>query len=122
MNAKPNVANNLKRLRKARGVTQTELAKKLGVSLATVQNWEMENTDMTGYSLFMLCDYFNVSPNEIYGTGDKDPYWDMRNELISLFDSLSNEGKTALIASARGIANAFQPKSNQHNAADTKSA
>lgn len=105
--------NRVRELRKAKGITQPQLAKQLGVSLATIQNWEAEKTDMTGYSLAMLCDFFNVSPNEVYGTGDKSPYWEMQSELLDIFQSMTEDGKRALLASARGLADAYQVKNNQ---------
>ena len=103
MKKKISITNKVSELRKAAGITQKELAKHLGVSLATIQNWEAEKTDMTGYSLVMLCDYFDVSPNEIYGSGDRPHDWGEKAELLGIFLKLSSDGKRALLACARGI-------------------
>lgn len=104
--------NRVRELRKAKGITQPQLAQALGVSLATIQNWEAEKTDMTGYSLAMLCDFFHVSPNEIYGTGEKSPYWEMQVELLDIFQNLTEEGKKALLATAQGLKSAYAVKNN----------
>lgn len=60
--------NNLKKLRKEKGVTQKQMASDLGVAESTVQNWEGDRTRMTGYSLFMVSDYLGVSIDAIYTT------------------------------------------------------
>lgn len=100
--------NRVRELRKARKMTQPQLAKQLGVSLATIQNWEAEKTDMTGYSLAMLCEFFDVSPSEVYGDGSKSPDWEMKSELLQIFSNVSNEGKRAILSAARGILEGFQ--------------
>lgn len=104
--------NRVRELRKAKGITQPQLAKALGVSLATIQNWEAEKTDMTGYSLAMLCDFFHASPSEIYGTGEKSPYWEMQVELLEIFQKINEEGKRALLATAKGLESAYAVKNN----------
>lgn len=92
--------NRVRELRKARKITQQQLAGALGVSLATIQNWEAEKTDMTGYSLAMLCDYFDASPNQIYGTGEPSPDWELKSQLLDCFGRMSTSGREALVAIA----------------------
>ena len=59
--------DNLKKLRKANNITQTELAQQMEVSLTTVSNWE------TGYSkpdveqLKKISEFFNVSTDFLLG-------------------------------------------------------
>ncbi len=112
MENKERGTNRLGLLRRQMGITQAQLAKDLGVSRATIQNWEKGITDITGYSLMMLCDRFNVSPNEVYGTGSPSPYWEQKKELLFIFDSVNEAGKKALVAMARGIESSYQPKNN----------
>lgn len=59
--------NKIKDLRKARGLTQEELAKKLNVKQNTISNWESEKTEIDKSSILFLCDYFNVSVDYLLG-------------------------------------------------------
>jgi len=102
--------NNVAKLRKSRDLTQSELAEHLGVCLSTVQNWEREKTDMTGYSLCMVCDYFNVSPDEVYGTGQNSEDWLLLQELIQIYKKVDNQGKQAILAAARGLSDMYVTK------------
>lgn len=108
----PEMKNRVRELRNAKGITQPQLAKELGVSLATIQNWEAEKTDMTGYSLAMLCDFFHVSPSQVYGDGEISPYWEMQVELLDIFQGITEEGKRALLATARGLKDSYAVKNN----------
>lgn len=100
--------NHVRDLRIGAGMHQAELASELGVSVATVQNWESESTDMTGYSLAMLCDFFGVTPAEVYGDGSVSDDWRMRVELMDIYCNMSDEGRLALVSAARGMEKAFR--------------
>lgn len=58
---------NLKKLRKINNISQADLAKKMGVSLTTISNWE------TGYSkpdveqLKKIAKFFNISTDFLLG-------------------------------------------------------
>lgn len=104
--------NRISELREREGLTQIQLAKELGVSRATIQNWESSKSDMTGYSLMMVCNRFGVSPNEVYGTGTPSPNWDAQQEIMRIFRSVTDDGKRALLAAARGIESSYQVKNN----------
>lgn len=104
--------NRVRELRKDRGMTQPQLAKVLGVSLATIQNWESEKTDMTGWSLKLLCSFFHVTPDEVYGDGHTSTEWKDEDELLSIFKDMTDDGRRALIAAARGMADAYAVKNN----------
>ena len=49
-----NLGENIKKARKAAGVTQKELAALLGVSRRTVENWEQRRTRPTGPARALL--------------------------------------------------------------------
>lgn len=53
--------------RKAKGLTQTELAEKLGLSFQAVSNWECGNSLPDLSNILELSSLFNVSINELLG-------------------------------------------------------
>ena len=59
------IASQLKRLRKSRGWTQTQLADKLSVSKQTISNWETGTKVPRMGSLQNLADLFHVKIGEI---------------------------------------------------------
>ena len=60
------VSENLKRLRKERGITQEELAKRLGVSFQSVSKWERGESEPSLSMIPMIAYLFDVSTDEIY--------------------------------------------------------
>ena len=59
------VAANIRIQRKKAGLTQIDLADKLGVSIATLRRWEAGETSPTGTRIIELAKLLNVSPDEI---------------------------------------------------------
>ena len=57
----------LKELRKRRGLTQSELAKSLGVSSQTILNWENGIHEPNITQLIQLSNIFNVSVDYLIG-------------------------------------------------------
>ncbi len=55
------IADKIKTLRQKRGITQAELAKKLGVTRAGVNAWEMGISVPSTQYIIKLADYFTVS-------------------------------------------------------------
>lgn len=100
--------NHLREIRKKAGVTQLQLAEELGVSEKTVSNWESGKNEMTGYSLMMLCDYFMVSPDEIYGTGHRSEDWELKERIVGVYASLPMFGKRLLCAIAETLLDAIE--------------
>ena len=60
-------SENLKGLRKAKGIGQTELAETLNVSAKSVSHWETGYTEPSVSQLISLADYFDVSLDELLG-------------------------------------------------------
>ena len=60
------VSKNLKRLRKERGMTQDELARRLNVSFQSVSKWERGESEPSLSMLPIIACLFNVSTDEIY--------------------------------------------------------
>ncbi len=60
-------SENLKGLRKAKGIGQKELAERLNVSAKSVSHWETGYTEPSVSQLISLADYFDVSLDELLG-------------------------------------------------------
>ena len=105
--------NNMQAIRKMAGITQQQMATDLGVAVSTIQNWESERTEMTGYSLIMVADYLGVSPNDVYGNREAN-YTKLRNaehKLLTTFRAASTGGQKRIIEYAAIIAKEY-PKSD----------
>lgn len=59
------LAANIRLHRKKAGLTQIELADKIGVSIATLRRWESGETAPNGTRIIELANILNVSPDEI---------------------------------------------------------
>lgn len=59
------ISGNLRILRKKAGLTQIDLAEKLGVSIATLRRWEAGETAPSGTRIIELANLLEISPNEI---------------------------------------------------------
>lgn len=59
------VAANIRLQRKKAGLTQIELADRIGVSIATLRRWEAGETSPTGTRILELANLLHVSPDEI---------------------------------------------------------
>lgn len=58
-------ANNLKILRKEKGLSQPELAKKLNVSKGMISFWENEKYEPTASNIIIVAKFFNISIDEL---------------------------------------------------------
>ena len=58
---------NVKKLRKARGWTQTELGEKIGVSKNSISAWEQGKSEPKGESLSKLADLFGCTTDYLCG-------------------------------------------------------
>lgn len=59
--------NNVRELRKRKGIQQKELAIEIGVSNATVSDWEHGRKNPSGERLRKLADFFDVDPPVVLG-------------------------------------------------------
>ncbi len=55
----------IKNIREKFGYTQSELAKKTGLSLRTIQRLEFNNKEPKGHTLTMLSNVFDIEPSEL---------------------------------------------------------
>jgi len=58
---------NLRELRNANELTRNALAKKLGVSMQSIYDWEIGKHETDFVTLIKIADYFDVSIDELLG-------------------------------------------------------
>lgn len=61
------ISDNIKRLRENAGLSQSSLARKLGVTRASVNAWEMELSAPTAQYLVALAQLFHTTTDDILG-------------------------------------------------------
>lgn len=64
------VGERLKKLRKERGLTQTDLAKEIGISLTSVKQYELGNRVPDKFNLTKIANYFHVLEDWIIGESE----------------------------------------------------
>lgn len=65
------LSENIKKLRIANGLSQVELAKKIGVTKQCVSNWENDNVMPSIDMLVKIANLFKVSTDRILGLDEK---------------------------------------------------
>lgn len=75
--------NRLKELRTEKGLTQQELADKIGVSKLTILRWEQGQRDIKSDKAQQLADYFGVSVGYLLGYSDYKSHNQIENLPIS---------------------------------------
>lgn len=80
-----NIADRIQYLRKTRGISQEELADKLGVSRQAVSKWESEQSIPDLERVIMMSDFFSVTTDYILkGIENQNPKEYKEKELASL--------------------------------------
>ncbi len=102
----------MKRLRKMKKLTQTDVANGVGITFQTYSSYETDNTKPTPEMLCKLADYFNVSLDELLGRSSTPEMFDDarvdRPEILELFEQLSPAQQQNLLNYARGMVVANQ--------------
>lgn len=84
--------NELARIRKASGLTQSQVAGYLGVSKATYSSWETGRAELGADRIVALSGFFGCTPNDILGYdgngGKVAALSDAEQEYVSLLRSL----------------------------------
>ncbi len=78
------LSENIKRIRLENGLTQEQLAGRLGISAQAVSKWETSETYPDGSLLLPLAQELNVSLDELFGN-DKVSMTDISRRIIKLF-------------------------------------
>ena len=66
-----NLSENLQNLRKAKGMSQEELAEKLDVSRQAVSKWETGETSPETEKIIMICDVFDCTMDDLIKSYDR---------------------------------------------------
>lgn len=77
------IGERLSEVRKDHGDTQSSLAKKLNVSVATVRSWEQEKSSPAHEILVTICKMYRVSSDYLLGLSNVDPSYIQRRRLES---------------------------------------
>lgn len=67
------ISKNLLFYRKKCGLTQKELAQKIGVGVSAVSNWEKGANSIDIETLFEVCKIYGISINDMYGKFSNEP-------------------------------------------------
>lgn len=103
------ISKNIKKYRKAAGLTQVELAKKLEITSASISNWEKGQNSIDIEMLFKLCNVLNISIDKIgslessaeYDSAEESaPMSPDQEELNRIYASLNTNGKKELLKQA----------------------
>lgn len=105
----------LKKIRRARKITQQGLADALGLHIKTIGNWESGKTMLGLDDACRVCDALGCTPNDLCGwyidhpedrpapPGDAalfaDPY---QAELHECYEASTPEGRSVILGTARG--------------------
>ena len=71
--------NNVKRLRRSRNLSQTDMAKELKIPQTRISSWELGKSGISEEDADMLAEYFGVTP--AYVTGDTMDKYDQFDDL-----------------------------------------
>jgi len=93
----------LAELLKESGKKNKDLADYLGVGKSTVTNWLSGNSSIDIERIPQICDYFNISVNELFGMAKRYQSPD-EQELLSLYRRMSDDMKKTLLETARNFA------------------
>ena len=105
----------LKRIRKEKKLSQTQLANMVGANLRTIGSWERGETMMSIEQLCNCCDALGCTPNDLTGwyiehpedmpaappQPEGDPF---ERELVDCYRGSTAEGKANILGNARGQA------------------
>lgn len=92
---KKNISKNITKYRELAGLSQKELANKLGVVPSRISNWETGANCPTIDILFEVCEALSVSINDIYGVYPESKFvlTYEEQEIIKKYRALDAHGK-----------------------------
>lgn len=89
------ISKNIRKYRIAAGMTQIQLAKKLGITSASISNWEKGQNSIDVEMLFKLCEVLNVSIDAM-GNVNRDELSQEDITLLNRYHQLDTYGKKAV--------------------------
>ncbi len=99
----------IRQFRRQQGVTQAELARKIGVKQYSIARWEKGQNSPTPERLAKIAEVLGVGLNALYGieekpkTPSKAPKHKRAGKMQEVFDSLSPADQRALLRQAKGL-------------------
>ena len=90
----------LKSVRKTFKISQSELAKGIGIGQATVCQWELGHSKPTCDALIALSKYYGLSADFLLGINDDmhgGGLSDEHDQLIAMFDNLTHEQRSLIV-------------------------
>lgn len=110
----------LKELRSERGLSQEELAKKIGTSQRNISKYENEQLDLNTEIIKSICYYFQVSADYLLGRADDLGVVTIQSnapalsaeerEVLDLFRKMTKGQKNRFIGFGEGLVGAFDVK------------
>ena len=99
LSVREEISKNLLYYRKKAGLTQKQLADKIGVKNTAVSNWESGNNSIDIDTLCIVCDVFGITLNDIYGgySERSTVLSDDEMNLIATYREISDQGKQYLL-------------------------
>ena len=106
-------ADNLRRLRKEKGISQAKLAETIGISQSAVGYWERGQKIPSSEMAKKLANYFNISTDELLDTAMKSFSAEIGEKIVATVDDepmiyayhkLNSDGQIKVIEYAEDLA------------------
>lgn len=112
------IGENIKKICSMKGIRQVDIAEHMGISQGSVSNWIKGTNSIDIENLAELCVFLGVSLDQIYGVAPITPEVSLSSvekELLSLYRSMNETGRSLLLNTARTFAgNPGMKKDGQH--------
>jgi len=83
----------IKSARTLKGLTQKQLAEKIGAKHNSISDWEKNKNKPDPDTIELLCGVLEISPNYLLGNKVNDEVSPIEKELLNKYRSLDNHGK-----------------------------
>lgn len=112
LSVREEISKNLLYYRKKAGLTQKQLADKIGVKNTAVSNWESGNNSIDIDTLCLVCEVFGITLNDIYGGYSEKSTVLSADEmnLIATYREISDQGKQYLLQTLNMVRNEYKKR------------
>ena len=112
LSVREEISKNLLYYRKKAGLTQKQLADKIGVKNTAVSNWESGNNSIDIDTLCLVCEVFGITLNDIYGGYSEKSTVLSSDEmnLIATYRDISDQGKQYLLQTLNMVRNEYKKR------------
>ena len=112
LSVREEISKNLLYYRKKAGLTQKQLAEKIGVKNTAVSNWESGDNSIDIDTLCLVCDVFGITLNDIYGGYSEKSTVLSADEmnLIATYREISDQGKQYLLQTLNMVKNEYKKR------------